>query len=166
VARTIKTEGFPPGTPKYPAMCQARTMGRPEYYGNPAGLTEDIDVVKGIYDAFAARDLEGALAFIAPDCEIHLEGTARLVGRTEPYRGHAGMREYFDDVERAWEELTIHATDFRVIPGSVIVMGHVTGRIAGDPVRRAAVWTWRVRDGRAVYFRVADMGTPPQPAAA
>ncbi len=136
-------------------------MGRPEYYGNPAGLTEDIDVVKGIYDAFAARDLEGALAFIAPDCEIHLEGTARLVGRTEPYRGHAGMREYFEDVGRAWQELSLHAEDFRVIPGSVIVMGHVTGVRNGEPVRRNAVWTWRLRGGLAVHIRASDIGPPP-----
>lgn len=134
-------------------------VARPEYYGNPAGLTEDIDVVKAIYDAFAARNLEGALEFVAPDCEIHLEGTARAVGRSEPYRGHAGMREYFADVERVWEELEIHAVDFRVIPGSVIVMGHVTGRRGeGQAVRRTAVWTWRVQAGRAVHLRVSDMG--------
>ena len=142
-------------------------MGRPEYYGNPAGLTEDIDVVKAIYAAFAARDLEGALTFIAPDCEVHLEGTARLVGRTEPYRGHDGLREYFADVQRAWDELAIHANDFRAVPGSVIVMGHVTGRIDGEPIVRAALWTWRVRDGKAVHFRAADLGppTPPTPPA-
>lgn len=142
-------------------MCHARTMGRPEYYGNPAGLTADIDVVKTIYAAFEARDLERALTFIDPDCEIHLEGTARQIGRTEPYRGHDGMREYFIDVERAWDELTIHATDFRVVPGSVFVMGYVSGRLDGRPFRTAAVWNWRVRDGKAYYFRVADMGARP-----
>ena len=133
-------------------------VGRPEYYGNPAGLTADIDVVRAIYAAFAARDLEGALAFVSPECEIHLAGTPRAVGRTEPYRGHAGLREYFADVERVWQELTIHAEDFRVIPGSVIVMGHVAGRARGSPVRRSCVWTWRVSGGRAVNVRVADMG--------
>jgi ketosteroid isomerase-like protein len=131
---------------------------RPEYYGNPAGLTEDIDVVRAIYAAFAARDLEWALGFVDPECEIHLVGTARKIGRTQPYRGHDGMRQYFADVERVWEELTIHAEDFRVIPGSVIVMGHVTGTTGGEPVRRSAVWTWRVRGGRAVHVKVADMG--------
>ena len=133
-------------------------MGRPEYYGNPAGLTADIDVVRAIYAAFAARDLEAAMAFVAPDCEIHLAGTPRALGRTEPYRGHAGLREYFADVERVWEELTIHADDFRVVPGSVIVMGQVSGRFGDRPVRRACVWTWRVRLGQAVNVRVADMG--------
>jgi ketosteroid isomerase-like protein len=133
-------------------------VDRPEYYGNPAGLTEDIDVVRAIYDAFAVRDLELMLAFVDPDCEIHLVGTARKAGRTEPYRGHAGMREYFSDVERVWDDLTLHAEDFRVIPGSVIVMGHVTGTTRGEPVRRSAIWTWRIRDGRAVHVKVADMG--------
>jgi uncharacterized protein len=131
---------------------------RPDYYGNPGGLTEDIDVVRAIYAAFAARDLEGALAFIAPDCEIHLEGTARAAGREGPYLGHDGMRQYFADVERVWDELSVYAEDFRVIPGSVIVMGHVSGVARGEAIRRAAVWTWRVRDGRAVQVRVADMG--------
>ena len=92
-------------------------MERPEYYGNPAGLTADIDVVRAIYDAFAARDLEAALEFV------------------------------------------VHAEDFRVIPGSVVVMGHVTGVArAGETITRTAIWTWRVRDGRAVHVRVADMG--------
>jgi ketosteroid isomerase-like protein len=136
-------------------------VSRPEYYGNPAGLTEDIDVARAIYAAFAARDLEGALAFVAPDCEIHLEGTARAAGRTEPYRGHAGLREYFADVERVWDELEIHATDFRTAPGQVIVMGHVTGRDhGGEAIRRSAVWTWRIANGRATHLRVADMGSP------
>ncbi|HEV2787384.1 MAG TPA: nuclear transport factor 2 family protein [Solirubrobacteraceae bacterium] len=133
-------------------------MERPEYYGNPAGLTDDIDVVRAIYAAFAARDLEGALAFVAQDCVIDLVGTARAVGREGPYRGHDGMRQYFADVERYWDELDIHAEDFRVIPGSVIVMGHVTGVAAGQAIRRSAVWTWRVQDGCAVHVRVADMG--------
>ncbi len=133
-------------------------MERPDYYGNPAGLTADIDVVRAIYAAFAARDLDGALVFVAPDCEIHLEGTARRIGRELPYMGHDGMRQYFADVERYWDELEIHAEDFRVIPGSVIVMGHVTGVAGGEAIRRSAVWTWRVRDGKAVHVRVADMG--------
>ena len=136
-------------------------MERPPYYGNPAGVTADVDVVRAIYAAFARRDLDAAFGFLAPDCELHLQGTARLTGRTEPYRGHAGMRQYFADVERTWEELTIHADDFRVVPGSVIVIGHVTGRRAGAPVRRAAVWTWRIADGRAVSVRAADMGDLP-----
>ena len=55
------------------------------------------------------------------------------------------MREYYDDVERTWESLTLFANDFRAIPGAVVVMGHVEGRLDGEPVRRGAVWTWKVQ---------------------
>jgi ketosteroid isomerase-like protein len=133
-------------------------MPRAEHYGNPAGLTQDIEVVRAIYAAFNARDVEAALPHLAPDCELHLRGTAAVIGREEPYRGHDGMREYFADVEGAWEELTIHADDYRAIPGSVIVMGHVTARRNGEPVRRNAVWTWKVSEGKATHVRVADTG--------
>ena len=113
-------------------MCNPRApVSRPDYYGNPAGDTSDIDVVRSIYDAFAARDLDGALAHLAPDCELHLRGTQQRIGRTEPYKGHDGMREYLADVERTWEDLVLHATDYRAIPGAVVVMGHVEGRYAG-----------------------------------
>jgi ketosteroid isomerase-like protein len=135
-----------------------RAVARPEYYGNPAGLTGDVDTVRAIYAAFAERDVERALEHIDRECEIHLEGTARMTGRTGPYRGHDGMREYFADVGRVWEELTVSADDFRVVPGSVIVLGTVSGQREGEDMRRAAVWTWRLRDGRATFLRVSDMG--------
>ena len=133
-------------------------MGRPEYYGNPAGLTADIDVVRAIYAAFAVRDLEGALDFVDPKCEIYVETTARAAGREGPYLGHDGLRQYFADVEAVWNQLVIHAEDYRVVPGAVVVMGHVEGQGEEGAFRRAAIWTWRLSGGRAVQLRVADMG--------
>jgi ketosteroid isomerase-like protein len=133
-------------------------MSRPEYYGNPAGLTDDLEVVKAIYAAFARRDLDGALPYIAPDCELHAAGTAAAAGSESPYRGHEGVRRYFADVATVWEELVLHAEDFRVIPGSVIVLGHVSAVRDGEPMQRAIVWTWKLRAGLATSVRVSDMG--------
>jgi ketosteroid isomerase-like protein len=118
-------------------------------------------VVREIYAAFAARDLERALRLVAADCELHAEGTARAAGRSGPYRGHDGVRAYFSDVGRVWEELTLHADDFRVVPGFVVVLGHVSFRRRGARAKRAVVWTWRLRHGLATYARVADMGELP-----
>ena len=133
-------------------------MARPDYYGNPAGLSEEIEIVKAVYDAFAQRDPERMAELLSENCELSLEGTARLAGRTGPYRGHQGMREYFADVEQLWEQLELHADDFRAVPGSVIVMGHITGRRQGLEVRRSSVWTWKVSDGRATSVKAADLG--------
>jgi ketosteroid isomerase-like protein len=131
---------------------------RPAYYGNPAGLTDDLSVVQAVYAAFADRNLDRALESFDPACEVHLEGTGRAIGRSEPYLGHAGLREYFADVGRVWDELALHAEDFRVVPGSVIVMGSISGRRDGADIRRAVVWTWRLRERRVVFLRVADLG--------
>src|SRR3954454_13868604 len=98
-------------------MSPSRSVSRPDYYGNPAGVTSDIDVVRGIYAAFAARDLDAATKLLSPDCELHLRGTQDLIGREEPYRGHDGRREVDQDVERTWEELTLVVYDYRLIPG-------------------------------------------------
>ncbi len=133
-------------------------MARPDYYGNPAGLVDEIEVVRGLYDAFERRDLDAMLAGFADDALLHFEGTARLAGRTEPYVGHDGLREYLADVERLWDELVLHATDYRAVPGSVIVMGHITGRRQGLDVRRSSVWTWKVSGGRATSVKAADLG--------
>ena len=133
-------------------------MGRPDYYGNPAGLTDEIAIVKAIYDAFARRDVEAVLALVSSDCVLYLEGTARLAGREGPYVGHAGLRQYFADVGGVWDELVLHADDFRAVPGSVIVLGHITGRRDGREVRRSSIWTWRVQDGCATSVKVADLG--------
>ena len=131
-------------------MCQARgSLSRPDYYGNPAGDTSDIDVVRAhLRRVRSARPRRRDRAS-SHDCELHLRGTQDRIGRDEPYRGHAGMREYYADVERTWEDLILFAEDFRAIPGAVVVMGHIEGRIAGEPVKRRSVWTWKVKDGKA-----------------
>jgi ketosteroid isomerase-like protein len=133
-------------------------VARPDYYGNPAGLSEEIEVVKGIYDAFAERDLDRMADLLSTDCVLQFEGTAKLVGRREPYIGHQGLQDYLQDVERVWDELVLHAHDFRAVPGSVIVMGHITGQRQGLDVRRASVWTWKVAHGRATSVKAADLG--------
>src|SRR4051812_28931764 len=71
-----------------PAVSGSRRVSRPDYYGNPAGLTDEADVVRAFYDAFARRDIDAALHVTSPDCELDFAGTARLAGRSEPYHGH------------------------------------------------------------------------------
>jgi ketosteroid isomerase-like protein len=133
-------------------------MTRPDYYGNPSGLTADADAVRAIYAAFARRDPEAALPFIDENCELHLRGTAAVTGRAEPYIGHAGVRQYFADASEIWDELVLHADDFRVMPGIVIALGHVDLRRGEVSASRAVIWTWQLRDGKAISVKVADAG--------
>jgi ketosteroid isomerase-like protein len=132
-------------------------------YGNLGGPSPEVEVVRGIYEAFARRDLEAALRLIAEDAELVVPGTAEQLGRTEPYRGHAGVRQYFADAQRVWRELVLHADDIRAAGGGVVVFGHVEGRVGDAPVRRQVVWTWKVREGKAWSVRASDVGQAPAP---
>jgi ketosteroid isomerase-like protein len=127
-------------------------------YGDPGTMDREVAIVRAIYDAFARRDVEAALEYVHEDLEFLPQGTTSRTGRTEPYRGREGLREYFADAARVWEELTLFADDIRAAGHSVVVFGHVEGRMAGEPVERRAVWVWQVRDGKAVYMRVNDLG--------
>jgi ketosteroid isomerase-like protein len=123
-----------------------------------------VATVRAIYDAFARRDVEAALDHVAPDCELDVPGTAELTGRTQPYLGPDGVRQYFADAERVWTELTLHADDIRATANGVVVFGHIEGQADGESRRRRVVWLWQLRDGRAVRVTVNDLGDLPRPA--
>ncbi|HWT95666.1 MAG TPA: nuclear transport factor 2 family protein [Solirubrobacteraceae bacterium] len=117
----------------------------------------DVAAIRAIYDAFGRLDVEGALPYISPSIRFMPHGTAQLVGRETPYHGHAGVRQYFADAARAWDDITLHAEDIRAVDGDIIVFGKVTGRVEGERFERPVVWIWQVRDGVATYMRVSGL---------
>lgn len=135
-----------------------RAMTGSGAYGNPGNVGTEVEVVRAIYGAFARRDASQMSRHLADDVVLHLQGTSRMSGRNAPYVGHAGVLEYFAEVDRVWDELTLHADDVRAIAGSVVVFGHVTGRADGRHVTRRVVWTWLLRDGKAISVRADDLG--------
>jgi uncharacterized protein len=116
-------------------------------------IATDIEVVKATFAAFAARDLPSVLALSAPDVELTAV-TGDQAGRTEPYRGHDGMRQYFRDVATVWEELLLTPREFRTEGDLILVTGKVSARSRSRTVSGSTGWIWRVRDGKVVYVRV------------
>jgi ketosteroid isomerase-like protein len=116
-------------------------------------IATDIEVVKETFAAFAARDLEAVLALAAPDIEFSAV-TSEHAGRTEPYRGHEGLRQYFRDVAAVWEELRLTPREFRARGDLILVTGKVAARSRSRTVSGSTGWIWRVRDGKVTYVRV------------
>jgi ketosteroid isomerase-like protein/CheY-like chemotaxis protein len=127
-------------------------------YGRGAGADSAIATIRKVYAAFARRDLGAALEYTSADFELMPSGTAALIGRNQPYLGHAGVRQYFADAEALWQDIQIDAHDFRATGGGVIVFGQVEGTAAGERIRRQVVWIWQVVDGKATSMRVTDVG--------
>ena len=130
-------------------------MTRPEYYGNPAGVTGDLGRPRGLRASRAATSMPRSPTSPRTASWTPAAPPTRPAQRLQ---GHDGVRQYFADVAAVWDELVLHADDFRVLPGSVVVIGHVTGRRGEERIKRSVVWTWKVRDGRAVSAKVSDMG--------
>ena len=116
-------------------------------------IATDIEVVKATFAAFAARDLDAVLALAAPDIEFSAV-TGEHAGRTDPYRGHDGLRQYFRDVASVWEELRLTPREFRAHGDLVLVTGKVAAGSRSRTVSGSTGWIWRVRDGKVTYVRV------------
>jgi ketosteroid isomerase-like protein len=121
--------------------------------GDTVGIATDIEVVKATFSAFAARDVEAVLALSGPDVEFSAQ-TGEHTGRTEPYRGHAGMRQYFRDVGALWEELILTPREFRAVGDLILVTGKVSARSGARTIVGSTGWIWRVRAGKVVYVKV------------
>jgi ketosteroid isomerase-like protein len=122
-------------------------------------IATDIEVVKATFAAFAARDLDAVLALADPDIEFTAV-TGEHAGRTDPYVGHEGLRQYFRDVAAVWEELRLTPRDFRASGDRILVTGKVSARSRSRTVSGSTGWIWRVRDGKVtfvcVYASAAD----------
>ena len=116
-------------------------------------MESDMDVVKEVFAAFAERDVERVLAHSSPDVEFSAV-TGEHAGRTDPYRGHDGLRQYFRDLAEVWDELRIVPRDFRQNGDRILVTGRVSARSPARIVAGSTGWIWRVSDGLVVYARV------------
>ena len=112
-----------------------------------------MDVVREVFAAFAERDVDRVLAHSSPDVEFSAV-TGEHAGRTDPYRGHDGLRQYFRDLAEVWDELRIVPRDFRQDGDRILVTGRVSARSPARIVAGSTGWIWRVSDGLVVYARV------------
>jgi ketosteroid isomerase-like protein len=98
-------------------------------------------------DAITRVDRAEALEVCHP--EVELDSMLGISGRA--YIGHAGILEYFDDVESAWEhwsvevERTAQGEDGRV---AIVMTMHARGKGSGVTIAARTAHIWTVENGR------------------
>jgi ketosteroid isomerase-like protein len=108
---------------------------------------ENAAPVRAFADAITRADPDAAVAVCHPDIEFL--SVLAVSGRA--YRGHDGIRQYFDDVASAWDEwrVEIHrvcsAPDGRVV---IVMTMHVRGRESGARLAEQTAHVWTVKQGR------------------
>ena len=115
----------------------------------------NVDLVRRMFEAFSQRDVEAMLELVAQEFEFFPPVTASMVKRSEPYRGRAGLRQYFEDASSVWLQLDIIPHDFRDLGDRVLVFGRVYARGEGGYISDSpAAWLWRIEGELIAWGRV------------
>ena len=111
----------------------------------------DIDVVCGSHDAFRRRDLEAFIDYMDPEIEftslvLEVEGT---------YRGHEGIRSWWNDILAVFPDWQPQVEDAREVGDRVLlrVRAEGAGTGSGIDVDRVIWQVAEVRDGRLRAWR-------------
>jgi ketosteroid isomerase-like protein len=117
---------------------------------------ERIRVVRAFADAITEGDVEAALELCHPEIEF-FSLMAQLEAR--PYRGFAGIRRYFTDIDATWEEWRVEVEQLLSAPDGrvVIVMStHMRGKGSGLPFAQRLANLWEFKEEklwRATLYR-------------
>jgi ketosteroid isomerase-like protein len=111
-------------------------------------LDRDIEVIREAFGRWNERDIEYWIRHAQPDVEIWSKYASPDEGG-DPYRGHAGMREWRAEIDRNFELHEVFADEVREVGGKVLVLGrvHFRGEASGIEMRHPFAWVCEMRDG-------------------
>ena len=115
----------------------------------------NVDLIRGIYDAFAAGDIAGVVGRMSPDI-VWNEAENFIYADGNPYRGpEAILGGVFARIGAEWDGFA--AIPEEIIDGgdTVIALGRYRGtyKATGRPLDAQLVHVWRVADGKAAAFQ-------------
>jgi ketosteroid isomerase-like protein len=116
-------------------------------------MCQNVELVKRSFEAMSAWDVDALLRLYDVDVEfMPLTGTRVESGG---YRGHEGVRRYFDEAGELWDVLEPEGHEYRDLGDRVLVAGRcrVRGRASGAESHPACAWVIGVRDGTIVSHR-------------
>jgi len=111
---------------------------------------DDAETVRRIYDHLNRGDVDRVVSLC--DEEIVVEMTERVFN-PDVYRGHDGLRRFYEGVADAWESYHWTVEETRIAGDSVVAMLHCEGqsREGGPAVDWRVAWLWKFREGRPVF---------------
>ena len=114
----------------------------------------DIEIVQQLVEAFNRGDIDGILALTHPDFEV--EVPPDLSAEPDVYRGHAGMRRYWESFHDALDDVRFHLEGYWPADDAVVVAMRVSakGRRTAIAIEQRNAGVWRTRDGKALEANI------------
>ena len=117
---------------------------------------ENVDLHYQANDAFNRRDLGAYLALMDP--EVEFTPYEVWVQGGEPYRGHAGVRSWWEESFAVFPDLRGEVYEIRDLGDSTSARGHIRGQGAGSGAStERPMWiTAKWRDKKSVWWCAFD----------
>jgi ketosteroid isomerase-like protein len=115
----------------------------------------NVDLVRSIYDAFAAGDIDGVVSRMDPEI-VWNEAESFPYADNNPYRGpEAILTGVFARLGTEWEGFAALPEEYLGDGDTVVVLGRYRGtyRATGRAMDAQLAHVWRVADGRATAFQ-------------
>jgi ketosteroid isomerase-like protein len=122
---------------------------------------DNVEIVQCAFDAFNSRGVEGIVTYIHPEFEATTP--PNLASEPDTYRGHDGVRRWFDSFYEVMDEIRWDSHAFHEVGETVVVEFtlRARGKTTGLDFGQNAVMVWRFRDGKAIrieLFETLDEG--------
>ena len=120
---------------------------------------ENVEIVRGIYDAVARRDDTTPFEVYAEDIVWDVSNARRAVLNPRPvYHGHEGVREFWRDALSVFGDVNLDVEDLvdagdRVL---AVVREREVGRSSGVPVEASHLAVWTLADGKVTRLQIFD----------
>jgi ketosteroid isomerase-like protein len=114
----------------------------------------NLDLVRQGFEAMRKGDPEALMPFIHPDFESTTP--PQLAAEPDTYRGHDGIRRYFESFYEAMDRVYFEAEEFVPVGELVVVQAvlHTRGRTSGIEAEQRVALVWELKDGKAYRLGV------------
>jgi ketosteroid isomerase-like protein len=114
---------------------------------------ESVELVRRVFEAYNSGDIGRIVAMTDPEFEGEIP--PELSAEPDTYRGHDGIRRYFESFQDAMQEIRFHPERIWDAGDSAVVILRLTakGRQTAIPVEQRLALAWTFRDGRALRVR-------------
>jgi ketosteroid isomerase-like protein len=117
---------------------------------------ENVEIVRRVFNGFNERDADAVVELWATAAEWRPAFIGGGLMEGAVYRGHAGVREFFDVQNDTWETVVAEPVTIRDLGDHALVEVRLSavGRASGIPVDQITWNVFAIRDGKIAAGRV------------
>ena len=115
----------------------------------------DVALMRRGFAAFSREGPEGLIRFLHPDFEMTTP--AGMAAEPDTYRGHDGMRRYFDSFNDVMDDIRFDVLEYEDLGDGRVLIETVLrarGQTTGIEVEQLVTQVWETSDGLAVRCHV------------